>query len=847
MRLGPYVIIGRLAGGGMGEVHRARDTRLLRDVAIKIVRAGAGAPAESAQRFEQEARAAGALSHANVLTVFDVGSHEGMPFIVLELLEGATLREKLARGPLAPGEACELAVQLARGLAAAHAGHIVHRDLKPENVFVTRDRVVKILDFGIARLDPAIGGTNGGDDDLPNSSTLTRPGTVLGTLGYMSPEQVRGQRADERSDIFSFGAVLHEMLTGRRAFDGATSADVMAAILERHPVIPPEAGPLAGALHRVAARCVAKDPRDRIQSARDLEFALEDARLAAPAVRRGGRVLLAGVAAVAALALAALAVRSPAPRPAPVAPAPQLDIQRVTYRHGQVFSARFVEGSRDIVYAASWGGEPLDIFSTRHGNPEANCLNLAGTDLLSISAAGELALKLDPRVRDVADPRGAGTLARRPLAGGAPRELRRDVQYADWAADGETLIVVAEVDGLSTIEAPAGTVVYRTAARLSHPRRAPAGDRVAFLEHPRGSEGGSVRLVDRAGQARTLASGFSSLDGLAWGPRGDEIWFAGARSGGLRSLVAVDLEGHERAVYAAPATLTLHDVARDGRVLVTETVPRYGLIVRAAGRAQETDMSWFDGSEAADLSADGRHLLFSETRDAGRNATYERDTDCSPAVRLGDGKAAALSPDGAWAAAIAVEPPRRVTLFPVGPGEPRPLEHAGIEAIGASWFSDGRQLLLAGTEGTSAPRLFVLDLAGAAPRAVTPPGVWRNAAVTADGSAIAAVGLDDGIWLYPSSGGEGRALGGTSAGDLPARFTADGRQLYVYEIGAWPVPVTRLDLASGKRTPWLELRPPDAASCAGIVGKLLLTGDGKFYAYTYDRSVTDLFVIGGLR
>src|SRR5262249_49760042 len=149
---------------------------------------------------------------------------------------------------------------------------------------------------------------------------------------------------------------------------------------------------------------------------------------------------------------------------------PKLDIQRVTYRHGQVFSARFVEGSPDIVYAATWGGEPLDVFSTRHGNPEASCLNLAGTDLLSVSSAGELALKIDPRVRDVTDPRGSGTLARRPLAGGAPRELRKDVEYADWTADGEALAVVSEVDGASTLELPGGKVVYRTGARLSHPR-----------------------------------------------------------------------------------------------------------------------------------------------------------------------------------------------------------------------------------------------------------------------------------------------------------------------------------------------------------------------------------------
>ena len=274
-RLGPYEITALLGAGGMGEVYRARDTRIGREVALKVLPASYSADPDRLRRFEQEARAAGALNHPNVLTLYDVGRHDGTPYIVSELLDGETLRVKLARGPLSVSKALDYAVQIARGLAAAHDRGIVHRDLKPENVFVTRDERVKILDFGIAKLiEPARP-----DEAIDEAATATRgteAGTVVGTAGYMSPEQVRGRPADHRSDLFSFGAILHEMLTGRRTFKGESGVETMNAVLNGEPSpileVNPQVPPL---LERIVRRCLEKDPENRFQSARDLAFALE--------------------------------------------------------------------------------------------------------------------------------------------------------------------------------------------------------------------------------------------------------------------------------------------------------------------------------------------------------------------------------------------------------------------------------------------------------------------------------------------------------------------------------------------------------------------------------------------
>src|SRR5450755_1501580 len=272
-KLGPYEIQSLLGAGGMGEVYRARDSRLDRTVAIKVLPASFSADRDRLQRFAQEARAAAALNHPNILSIFDIGDEHGSPYVVSELLEGETLRERLRSGALSSRKAIEYGLQVARGLAAAHEKGIVHRDLKPENLFVTSDGRVKILDFGLAKLirPEAVSGA-----DAPTVHAVTEPGLIMGTAGYMSPEQVRGQVADPRSDIFAFGAILYEMISGKRAFHGETSADTMSAILkEETPELSETARNVPAGLERIVRHCLEKNPESRFHSASDIAFDLE--------------------------------------------------------------------------------------------------------------------------------------------------------------------------------------------------------------------------------------------------------------------------------------------------------------------------------------------------------------------------------------------------------------------------------------------------------------------------------------------------------------------------------------------------------------------------------------------
>src|SRR5262245_5731881 len=330
VRLGPYEIVSLLGSGGMGEVYKGRDPRLGRDVAIKIIPSAFAADAERLTRFEQEARATAALTHPNIVAVYDVGRHDNSPYIVSELLDGETLRDRLSGGPLPVRKAVECAAQIARGLAAAHEKGILHRDLKPENVFITTDGRVKILDFGLAKLtqsEPAISLASA----LPTTAPQTNPGVVLGTVGYMSPEQVRGLVADHRSDIFALGVILYEMLSGRRAFRGETAMDTMTAILKEDPPdLPLAERHIPPGLERIVDRCIDKSPTGRFKSADDLAFALEafsshsDRRVTPatvmPSGRRWARTIGLALAIAATAAIVAYVARTIEPNPAPSLP-----------------------------------------------------------------------------------------------------------------------------------------------------------------------------------------------------------------------------------------------------------------------------------------------------------------------------------------------------------------------------------------------------------------------------------------------------------------------------------------------------------------------------------------------
>jgi serine/threonine protein kinase len=654
-RLGPYEIQSPIGAGGMGEVYRARDSRLHRDVALKILPAALSTDAERLQRFAQESRAAAALNHPNILSIYDIGEAHGAPYVVSELLEGETLRDRLQHGPLSSRKAVDYAQQIARGLAAAHEKGIVHRDLKPENLFIAHDGRVKILDFGLAKLTRPEADPSG---DAPTQQVGTEAGTVMGTVGYMSPEQVRGKSSDSRSDIFSFGAVLYEMVSGKPAFCAESAVETMSAILKEDP--PDLAGTsrnLSPALERVVRHCLEKNPAERFQSARDLAFNLEALTDLSTSSRGGGRALpeqktarrwllplIGGL-----LLLASWAgVYRFARRGASASPT----FHEVTFRNGSIWDARFAPDGQTIIYGAAWDGAPQEIFSTRFDSSDSRSVGLPSGQILAISSKGEMAISLHPV--NATPFMQAGTLARVPLAGGAPREVIENVLWADWTPDGQSLAVIRPTtSGTAHLELPAGNVLYEPRGWVSHVRFSPNGNYIAVGDHVGGGDDGRIVVLDSQGNRKVSSSFYSSVEGVAWAPRGNEVWFSAVPAGSARSIYALDLSGKERLIYRSPGGLTIHDISRTGLVLLTADKARLGISALPPGETRERSLSWFDGSMLADMSPDGKTIIFSESGEAAaaNYSIFLRKTDGSPAVRLGDGGFGALSPDGQWVVA----------------------------------------------------------------------------------------------------------------------------------------------------------------------------------------------------
>ncbi len=845
-RFANYEIVGVLGTGGMGEVYRARDPRIGRDVAIKVLRAATATDPDRLHRFQQEAHAAGILNHPNLLTIYDLGTADGIPYIVSELLEGDTLRERMSGGALAPRRALDYALQIANGLAAAHEKGIVHRDLKPENIFVCRDGRVKILDFGLAKLRPA---SISEYSDVATLKRDTDPGTVLGTAGYMSPEQVRGEAVDHRSDIFSFGAILYEMLSGKRAFKRDSSIETLNAILKEDPPdlletsahIPP-------ALDRIVRHCLEKHPEARFQSARDIAFDLEalsgiSAPSGAIAVRRARTTRRAiGVAgAVAALIIVAAAAYL-AGKSRHLSEVPSF--QTLTFRRGQIGAARFSPDGQTVVYSAIWGGSPSEIFVARTESPELRSLGVTEANLLSVSRAGEMAIMLNPHL--LGGFMSTGTLARVPLAGGAPREIANDVEAADWDPDGKNLAIVRTVGGKDRLEFPLGRMIYETAGWVSHIRVSPRGDSIAFIDHPaRGDDGGSIAVVDLKGKKKTLSPDYTSAQGLAWAADGENIWFTATRSGGNRALFAASLSGRVRSLLTAPGALTLEDIARDGRVLLTRHSWRLEAAGVVPGASQERDLSWLDWSLVRDLSADGKFLLFDEGGEGG-GATYSvylRKTDGSPAIRLGDGLAMSLSSDGKWAIAIHRQPaPWQMFLYPTGAGEARQITFDTINHQWASWFPDGKRILFGGNERGQPLRVYVHDLASGKAKGIAEGGVspYGNA-VSPDGMNFVASTPDRRVAIYPiNDAGKPRVLPDSLSGAVPIRWSSDGRSIYFFRRGEVPTRIIRYDLKTAHDTVVREIAKQ------ALVVSLRVTPDARHYAYSYSSDESQLFLVQGL-
>jgi Tol biopolymer transport system component len=840
----------------MGEVYRAKDPRLGRDVAIKVLPASFSTDPDRLRRFEQEARAAGILNHPNITAVYDIGSHDGAPYVVSELLEGETLRSRLSVGPLPTRKALDYAIQIARGLAAAHEKGIVHRDLKPENLFVTRDGRVKILDFGLAKLrEPEAGAAS--QTNLPTGSLGTEPGVVLGTMGYMSPEQVRGKAADSRSDIFSFGAILYEMLAGQRAFQGETAADTITSILTKEPpdlsVTNKDVHP---GLDRIIRHALEKNPEERFQSARDLAFDLEalsgisaTTSVVPSAVTRVRRrsiavpiAIAAGVAA--ALALGFLLGRQTGGNPPPT-------FHQLTFRRGTIGSARFGPDGQTIVYSAAWEGQPLEPFIARAEAPESRPFGIVGAAVLGLSRTGEIALALGShRALPFTQ---AGTLARATLAGGsAPREVLEDVQFADWSPDGRALAVVRLLGAKTQLQYPIGKTLYETTGWIGNVRVSPKGDRIAFFDYEfRGDNSGTVAVLDAAGKKTTISSLFSSCGGLAWSPEGAEVWFTAAPVGANQALYATSLSGKTRVVSRVTGSLTLHDVSRDGRALVTHDNFRIGIVALLAGEDRQRDLSWLDWGTIRDVSPDGKMLLFEESGEGGGPgySVYVRNVDGSPAIRLGEGTGQSFLPDGKSVLAI-VHPvtDTRVVIYPLGAGEARTLAIGGLTVNDVAALPDGRSILLQAREPGRGPRLYLQDLAGGNPRPFTPEGyrTLGGQPLSPDGATVLVIGPDEKVYLYALAGGEPRTPPGLTNQDNAVSWSDDMRSIYVVRRIERPLKVSRVDLETGKREFIRELMPADAAGVTNV-GPVLMLPDRKSYVFGYQRTLSDLHVVDGLK
>jgi serine/threonine protein kinase/Tol biopolymer transport system component len=853
-KLGPYEIQSPLGAGGMGEVYRARDARLNRDVAIKILPTSFSTDPERLQRFAQESRATAALNHPNILSIFDIGTCEigdnrGAPYVVSELLEGETLRDRLRNGPLTSRKAIDYAQQIARGLAAAHEKGIVHRDLKPENLFITDDGRAKILDFGLAKITRPEADSSGNEP----TQQATEAGMVMGTVGYMSPEQVRGKPADPRSDIFAFGTILYEMLSGKRAFHGDSSVDTMSAILKEEPAdLSETTRNVSPALERIVRHCLEKNPAERFQSARDVAFNLEAltdissssrggvrALKERPSTRRwlipvlGAVLLLASWAGIYRLARRGAAASSPT-------------FHEVTFRNGTIWAARFAPDGQTVVYGAAWEGQPQEIFSTRFDSSDSRSVGLPNSQILAISSKGEMAISLHPV--SAAAFGQSGTLARAPLAGGAPREVVDKVFWADWTPDGQSLAVVRESSaGRLHLEFPPGNVIYEPRGWVSHVRFSPSGQFLAIADHVVDGDDGRVVIIDAHGNTKASSSFYSSVEGLAWSPDGKEVWFSAVPAGSARSIYALDFSGKERLIYRAPGGLTMQDISRAGLILMTSDKTRISLSVLAPGETRERSLSWFDWSLITDMSADGKTIVFSESGEAeGSNySVFMRKTDGSPAVRLGDGGYAFLSPDGQWVISL-VGNPSKLMLLPTGVGEPRQLTDDKSDHLDVAWLPDSKSIIFAAAEPGHARRMYLLDIQGGTPRPLTPEGT-AGALVAPDGRHILVrESKTDQLWLYPTAAGEPQKLAfSLSPEEFMIAYAPDGKAVLVGARGV-PLKIVRIDLATGHRDPWKEISPADPAGVQSIVN-VTLSRDGKSYAYSTLRLLSDLYVVTGMK
>jgi Tol biopolymer transport system component len=846
-KLGPYEILGPLGAGGMGEVYRARDTRLGREVALKVLPESFSRDADRLRRFEQEARAVAALNHPNILAIHDIGEQDGSPFIVSELLEGSTLRAELDRGPLTSRKASDYAAQIAQGLAAAHDKNIVHRDLKPENISLTKEGRVKILDFGLAKLSPNARGEKSESDGLTLTSLPTEAGMVMGTAGYMAPEQVRGSAVDSRTDIFAFGAVLYEMISGKRAFSRDSAAETMTAILKEDP---PELNemehPVSPGLERIVRRCLEKQPEQRFQSAKDLAFALE--ALSGTTSRTAANAAIAGSAGVprwpvfvAAAAVTGLALGAAIAwylRPAPPSPP---TFTRVSFHRGEVIRGRFAPDTKTVFYSAKFGGGAPDTYSIREDYPASTPAGLGGALLLSISRQGQMAVLTKPIY--FAHYVWGGTLATSPLGGSAPRELLEHVFDADWGPDGNELAVLDRNNDRWRLQYPIGKVLLESEGWMSDPRVSPDGTQVALFRHPFDPDDrGDLVLLDRSGKLRIISTGWESLEGLAWAPSGKEIWFSAAETGEQWCIHAVTLSGKQRTVYCGTAPTRILDIAASGRALVSTEEARGTMELVEHGSNQERDLSWLSYSWGPRLSKDGSEVLFTDLSEQSGNdySVYVRKSDGSPAVRIaGGGYASDITPDGKWALVqLPDDPAKRLQIVPVGPGQARALHWDGMEPRWAEWFPDGEHILMVARQSAQAEAVYLTDINGSTPKQLS-PGNMSWGAIAPDGQSFISE-QNRSVAVRSISDGSSKPIPGILVTEEPIGW-AGSKHVFVQNKIPTGLNIYKIDVESGQRELWQTLTPKDSMGLRPMNTPIAITADGRWMAFSCRTQLGQLY------
>jgi hypothetical protein len=857
-KFGPYGFLRHVGSGGMGDVYAAHDDTLGREVAIKLLPLAFQEDRNRSARFDKEARVLAALKHPNITPIHALTDIAGRKAIVLELMDGM-LSEPLTRGRLPLKEALSYARQIADALEAAHDKGIVHRDLKPANIALTGNpKTIKVLDFGLAKTTEVEGVEAASD-------ARTVEGMILGTPAYMSPEQACGQAVDKRTDIWAFGCVVYEMFAGKRAFDGRAEKGagdrdrndaaraILSAVLNKEPDWSALPAAMPANVRRLLERCLEKDPRLRLHDIADARLELDDALTGRSTTQPDRKTVSRRWRAAAVIAALLLAATGAAVF---LTPPTVPTFTELSFQRGRIGGARFAANGTAAVYSAANEGRPLDVVRVDlSDSPSPRSLNYPpGSDVLAVRA-GEAALWLQPRY--VAGERFVGTLAQAPLGGGAPRLVAENIDDADWDAAGQLAVVRSTGDSLgqSVIEFPIGRALYTTTGSIRFLRVSRDGQRLAFLEDVGGgAAGGHVSVLDANGSRNPirLTSEWARVRGLAWSASGTEIWFTAGEVRAKRLLRAVDLKGKQRVVYEETGSLTLWDIAADGRVLLSRDEERRSVIASPPGESTERDLSWLDDTGLSDISADGRLILCGD-----RSGVYLRATDGSPPTHLLKGDADSISPDGTQVLAT-VDGLRTLMVVPMGAGDARPLPKGEIDRYrGARWFPDGRRIFFTGSEAGKASRTFIQDLDGGSPMPFTPENT-QALAVSPSGDMLAVEGRkqvksgekvasrEREVTLWPIAGGQPRPLPGSQPGDRPVAWSDDGKSLWVFHQGEVPAKVFKLDIATGHRELWKEVVPVDPAGVYAIV-QFRITPSGNAYAYTYLRLLSQLYLVRGLK